>query len=78
MYLIYQKNINACFYLYLNVLVWVDENLMASNDENFYFKHNRSAKFQMKDLGEVSCFLGVEVHRENGMIKMMQRKYLNV
>nr|XP_017221153.1 PREDICTED: uncharacterized mitochondrial protein AtMg00810-like [Daucus carota subsp. sativus] len=59
------------------VLVYVDDLIITGDDieEIFQTKKNLSVRFQMKELGELKHFLGLEVdHTENGLF-LCQQKY---
>jgi len=60
------------------MIVWVDDIIIAASDVNVLncAKDSLHCKFKMKDLGEVSWFLGVEFRREDNCIIMTQRKHL--
>ncbi len=62
----------------ITVVVWVDDQIIASNKTNtiIQFKENMKCEFRMKDLGEISFFLGIDFKRENGVIKMNQKRYI--
>ena len=72
-YCIYQRKTSTNI---IYVLVWVDDLLIASKEGSKMKLKDMSAKFRMKDLGEVSYFLSIDFRREDGMIKMSQRKYI--
>jgi hypothetical protein len=58
----------------------VDDILLASNDVSLLRETKKllSSNFDMKDLGEVSCVLGIEIHRDtkNGVLGLSQKAYL--
>jgi Reverse transcriptase (RNA-dependent DNA polymerase) len=64
----------------------VDDILLASNDLDMLFERKcfLSKKFDMKDLGETSYVIGIEIHqdRSRGILGLSQiayiKKYLNV
>jgi hypothetical protein len=61
------------------ILVYVDDMLIASQSPECigWVKDKLSSKFEMKDLGHVKQFLGVEVnHHENGDISICQSQYI--
>ena len=73
----FQKNIeDNCVYAkfknekYISLILYVDDILFASSDVNLLLETKKflSSKFDMKDLGEASFILGIEIHRdrENG------------
>ena len=61
----------------LNVLVYVDDLIISSNDSCALlgFKKYLGTCFHMKDLGLVKYFLGIEVARNDDGILLCQRKY---
>ena len=60
--------------------MYVDDILLASSDVSLLLetKNILSSKFDMKDLGEASFVLGIEIHRdrENGVLRLSQKTYL--
>lgn len=60
------------------ILVWVDDIIIASNSISFMesIKEKLKENFRMKDLGELSTFLGIQFERNNDVIKMNQSYYL--
>ena len=59
------------------VIIWVDDIIITSNSTDVLksVKDNFSERFQMKDMGKLSWFLGIEFVYEEGIIKMNQTKY---
>ncbi|KAE8657119.1 hypothetical protein F3Y22_tig00116996pilonHSYRG00002 [Hibiscus syriacus] len=59
------------------VLVYVDDLIITSDDEAeiLQTKENLSVRFQMKELGQLKHFLGLEVDRTHEGIFMCQQKY---
>lgn len=59
------------------VLIYVDDILIASNNDILVidFKSFLSSKFQLKDLGPMKYFLGIEVARSGKGITICQRHY---
>jgi hypothetical protein len=61
--------------------LYVDDILIASNDFETLLKVKLwlSSKFDMKDMGEASYVLGVEIHRDrkNRILGLSQKAYLN-
>ncbi|XP_021717945.1 uncharacterized protein LOC110685730 [Chenopodium quinoa] len=64
-------------YLQLNVLIYVDDLIVAGNNEVALskFKAYLGKCFKMKDLGVLKYFLGLEVARSKQGIYICQRKY---
>lgn len=60
------------------IIVWVDDIIIGASDESLLnsVKFSLGQRFKMKDMGELSWFLGIEFKRENGCIEMNQTKYL--
>lgn len=60
------------------VIIWVDDLIIAasSNKELNRFKNSMKNKFNMKDLGRISHFLGIGFEQTNGKIKMSQKGYV--
>ena len=58
----------------------MDDILLASSDVNLLLETMKflSSKFDIKDLGEASFVLGIEIHwdRENGVLGLSQKAYL--
>ena len=59
------------------LLVYVDDILIASNDLKFVYslKDSLHAEFKLKDLGNLKCFLGLEVARSAKGISLCQKTY---
>ena len=60
------------------VIIWVDDLVIAasSNDLLNKFKGTMKAKFNMKDLGKISYFLGIKFEQNEEKIIMNQRSYI--
>jgi hypothetical protein len=58
----------------------VDDILLASSDVSLLLETKRflSSNFDMKDLGEVSFILGIEIHRyrRKGVLRLSHKAYL--
>ena len=58
----------------------MDDILLASSDVALLLETKKflSSKFDMKDLGEASFVLGIEIHqdREKGVLELSQKIYL--
>lgn len=61
------------------VIVWVDDLIIAASDKNMLeiTKLGLSSKFEMKDLGIISWFLGIEFHIRVDVIEMNQTKFID-
>jgi hypothetical protein len=74
---IYAKFRNRKF---IFLILYVDDILLTSNDVSLLLETKRflSSNFDMKDLGEASLFLGIEIHRNrrNGVLELSQKTYL--
>ena len=79
-----QSQSDSCVYTKISgksmtiVIIWVDDILIASNYAVTLMnvKGNLGKRFQMKDMGKLSWFLGIEFICEGGVIKMNQTKYI--
>lgn len=74
---VYAKFKNGKF---IFLILYVDDILLASSDVGLLMETKRflSSKFDMKDLGEASYVLGIEIHRDrrNGVLGLSQKAYL--
>ena len=65
---------------YIFLILYVDDILLASSDINLLQETKKflSSKFDMKDLGESSFVLGIEIHRDRrkGVLGLSQGAYL--
>lgn len=63
--------------IFLALLVYVDDIVIATNNEKeaTYFKTLLNSRFCLKDLGDLRCFLGIEVARSKRGISICQRHY---
>ena len=61
------------------IIFWVDDIIIAAKSLNFIsdVKYLLNNRFQMKDLGRISWFLGIKFEFQSGCIKMNQSKYIN-
>jgi len=62
---------------YTCILVYVDDLLISGNDESAItrLKEHLHSKFNIKDLGKLKYFLGIEVSQSSQGIYISQRKY---
>ena len=74
---IYAKFKNGKF---IFLILYVNDILLASSDVDLLPETKKflSSKFAMKDLGEASFILGIEIHRDrrNGVLALSQKAYL--
>jgi hypothetical protein len=74
---IYAKFKNRKF---IFLILYVDDILLESSDVNLLLETKKflSSNFDMKDLGEVSFILGIEIHRDRrkGVLGLSQKAYL--
>jgi hypothetical protein len=65
---------------YILLILYVDDILLASSDVNLLQETKKilSSKFDMKDLGEASFVLGIEIYRDrrNGVLRLSQKAYI--
>lgn len=61
------------------VAVYVDDLLVASNDETSMMKLKNGLKsaFQIKDLGKAKYCLGIEIKQEDSEISLCQKRYID-
>jgi Reverse transcriptase (RNA-dependent DNA polymerase) len=61
------------------LIVYVDDIVLTSNDpvEMKRLKVSLAKEFEMKDLGELHYFLGIEVARSKKRVVLSQQKYNN-
>ena len=68
---IYSKQVNNN---QITVLIWVDDLIVASDDNQF--KGGMKRQFKMNDLGRISLFLGIDFNQSCGVIEMNQKRYI--
>jgi hypothetical protein len=65
---------------FIILVLYVDDILLASNDKNMLYetKNFLSSNFDMKDLGEASYVLGIEIHqdRTKGVLGLSHKKHI--
>jgi Reverse transcriptase (RNA-dependent DNA polymerase) len=81
-----KNTIDQCIYLkvsgskFIILILYVDDILLASSDLDMLFetKYFLSNKFDMKDLGEASYVIGIEIYRDwsRGMLGLSQKAYI--
>lgn len=59
------------------LLVYIDDIIITGDDPNIILQLQKSlhASFHMKDLGPLTNFLGLKVHKTQGRLFMDQNKY---
>jgi hypothetical protein len=66
--------------MFIILVLYVDDILLASNDKNLLFetKEFLSSNFDMKDLGDVSYVLRIEIQRDRtkGVLVLSQKAYI--
>ena len=77
---------DSCIYVKIKgekliiLVLYVDDILLACNDKNILHetKNFLSSNFDMKDLGDVSYVLGIEIHRDRaqGVLGLSQKAYI--
>ena len=80
----HQSKIDVCLFYrnnksgIVNVVVWVDDIIIAatSNDLLNTIKNLLKSRFNMKDLGPINFFLGIEFRQTSSSIEMHQKHYL--
>ena len=81
-----ENKVDNCIYIkvkgskFIILVLYVDDILLACNDNNMLHETKRflSSKFDMKDLGEASYVLGIEIHRDRsiGVLSRSQKSYI--
>jgi len=81
-----KNQVDQCTYLKMSgsnftiLVLYVDDILLASNSLDMLHESKRflSSNFDMKDLGEASYVIGIEIHRDrhNGILGLSQRAYI--
>ena len=64
---------------FIFLVLYVDDILLASSDVSLLQETKKlSSKLDMKDLGEVSFVLGIEIHRDRrkGVLGLSQKAYI--
>ena len=65
---------------FIFLILYVDDILLASNDRNMLLETKKflASKFEMKDLGEATYVLGIEIYRDrsNGVLGLSQKAYI--
>lgn len=60
------------------VIIWVDDLIIAASNDDLLnsFKDTMKSQFNMKDLGKISYFLGIQFEQKGEEIKMNQKRYI--
>jgi Reverse transcriptase (RNA-dependent DNA polymerase) len=79
--------VDECIYLkfceskFIFLVLYVDDILLVSNDKNILYqiKNFLFSNFEIKDFGETSSVLGIEILRERsqGILRLFQRNYID-
>ena len=82
-----ENKVDQCIYCKVNgrkfifLILYVDDILLSSSDLGLLHETKRmlSKNFDMKDLGEASFVLGIEIHRNRsrGLLGLSQRAYVD-
>ena len=82
-----ENTVDQCIYLkfsgskFVILVLYVDDILLASNDVGLLHDTKRflSSHFEMKDLGDASYFLGIQIHRDRSrcILGLSQKAYIN-
>ncbi|KAK4275258.1 hypothetical protein QN277_018373 [Acacia crassicarpa] len=81
----YASKANPCLFINKTedhityLLVYVDDLVITGSNEGLLqgFIQQMSTAFSLKDLGELSFFLGIEFHRSSNGIHLTQKKYIH-
>ena len=82
-----ENKVDQCIYLkvsgshFIILVLYMDDILLASSDINLLHetKSMLSKSFDMKDLGDASYVLGIEIHRDRSrhLLGLSQKAYIN-
>ena len=82
-----ENTVDRCIYLkvsgskFIFLILYVDDILLATNDLHLLYKTKRflSNNFEMKDMGEATYVIGIEIfrNRSQGMLGLSQKSYIN-
>ena len=66
---------------YIFLVLYLDDILLASNDIGMLYETKRflSRNFEMKDLGDATFVLGIQIHRDRSrcILGLSQRNYID-
>jgi hypothetical protein len=81
-----ENQVDNCIYVKIKgsmliiLVLYMNDILLASIDKNLLFEAKRflSSNFDMKDLGDASYVLGIEIHRDRtrGVLGLSQKAYI--
>lgn len=80
-----QSQTDNCIYTKMSdnekviLLVWVDDIVVAASNEQCLkeVKEKLKSKFKMKDLGQLTHFIGIDFTQTEGTVKMNQSRYID-
>ena len=82
-----ENTVDRCIYLkvsgskFIFLILYVDDILLATNDLHLLYETKRflSNNFEMKDIGEATYVIGIEIlrNRSQGMLGLSQKSYIN-
>ena len=82
-----ENTVDRCIYLkvsgskFIFLILYVDDILLATNDLHLLYETKRflSNNFEMKDMGEATYVIGIEIfrNRSQGMLGLSQKSYIN-
>ena len=82
-----ENTVDQCIYLkfsgskFIILVLYVDDILLASSDVGLLHETKRflSSKFDMKDLGDASSVLGIQIYRDRprGILRLSQKAYID-
>ena len=82
-----EMTVDRCIYMkvvgskFIILVLYVDDNLLAASDRGLLHdvKNYLSSNFEMKDMGEASYVIGIEIFRDRsqGILGLSQKAYIN-
>ena len=82
-----EHTVNRCIYLkvsgskFIFLILYVDDLLLSTNDLHLLYETKRflSNNFEMKDMGEATYVIGIEIfqNRSQGMLGLSKKSYIN-
>jgi hypothetical protein len=82
-----ENKVNNCIYVkfkrndFIILVLYANDILLASSDKNILYeiKSFLSSNFDMKDLGNASYVLGIEIHwdQTKGVLELSQKSYID-